>query len=1170
MPLSNQPKDFAQLLVLLENSVCVPVEASLSPARQQEHARLCKVGQPTHGQRGVLLTTSGTTGQPRRVLIDPNRLLHSADNICQTLALSPSDRQILVSPLHHVFGLMHFLASLVSGGSLACGSTFMATRWIDWLANSGATWYAATPAIHFSILQRLRQAPPAFRHRLRFVRSSTAPLAPQHREHLQALLGVPVLEAYGMTETTSQITSNPLPPETPRPGSVGRAAGPQVALFDEQGRAVPSGSVGEVCVQGPTVMEGYEDCQEQPFRGRWLRTGDWGRMDEDGFLYLVGRQGDLIHRGGEKVSPLEVQRVLQSHPNVEQAEVFGVPHERLGQEIMATVTLLRDTTERQLLQFAALHLAEFKIPRRIAFTSQLSQGERAPAQSDLPPQLLASVIEGFRQVLELPQVAADDSFFELGGDSLLSTLLLNRLQSEIGEPISPVALFQSDTPRGLTRYLVEECQQKGKNLDLQAQDLTQDHPLSLSQERMWSLAQLLPDEPLDNSGRFLKLTGNLDPQALESDLRRVVQRHAVLRTTFHEIHGQPRQRIHPSFPSPPLLRQLDLSPLGPEAAEAEAYLIAEREAARVFELEKEALLRATLIKIDRDQWILLLMRHHLISDGWSVALLLRELEAPLPDLRLQYVDFVHWQRKQAALDLPFWRQALAGSKPTRLGPDNQPGRGFAAAYMTFHLDHELVQQLRALAASRKATLYMVLLSGFQALLSAATGDSDITLGSPNANRQRSEWEPLLGFFVNTMVLRTQVDLQQNTLELLEQTRTACTQAFAHQGLPFEELARELGPEPLFHILFVLQNSPAYIPNWPGLQVENWGPGPRTVRLDMELHFFLLETGQLEGWWVYNRSRFNESAMRARLDAYIALLHGLVTDPLCPLCDLLPATLRGTEKEAQQGVESHTSSDHLEEELRSLWSQKLGCPVGLDDLLVDLGASSLLALDLARHIESRWGHRPPLSQLLSASVRQQAQLLGHPPRTRRSLIQLKEGVGPPLYLVHPIGGGALVYQQLAQRLGPRLVYAFQALDGPGSQPGIGLVELASAYIAELRQQQPQGPYFLAGLSYGGVLAFEMAHQLQGEVTFLGLIDSYCPGFAWRSPPWPGSITNTRGPKCTLTFGSKTPPHTCRIGGWPPRRRLLGEFVTCARAWTATNLSPTPEPPPSFERSINRSR
>lgn len=335
----------------------------------------------------LVLHTSGTTSRPKIVPIRHRNLTRSAVNIAESLAMTARDRSLNVMPLFHIHGLLAgLLAPLSAGGSVVCTEGFDAFGFFSWLETLRPTYYTAVPTMHQMVLSRSAGHQSTARDcKLRFVRSSSASLPVPVLDDLRELFGVPVIEAYGMTEATHQMCANPLPPASAKARSVGVPTGVELAVLDDLGRPVPMGQRGEVAVRGPTVIDGYENNPEADraaFTSGWFRTGDEGCVDSDGYLFLTGRLKEQINRGGEKVSPLEVDEALLGHEAVAEAVTFAVPHPKLGEEVAAAVVTVEgaSVTERELRRFLSESLAAFKVPRRVLFMDELPKGPTGKLQ----------------------------------------------------------------------------------------------------------------------------------------------------------------------------------------------------------------------------------------------------------------------------------------------------------------------------------------------------------------------------------------------------------------------------------------------------------------------------------------------------------------------------------------------------------------------------------------------------------------------------------------------------------------------------------------------------------------------------------------------------------------------------------------------------------------------
>ena len=342
---------------------------------------------PSPDDEALVLHTSGTTSRPKIVPLSHRNLATSAFNVAETLSLNNEDRCLNLMPLFHIHGLVAvILAGLRQGGSVFCCPAFNPLKVFAWLDESAANWYSAVPTFHQTILARAGRNPESIeRSALRFIRSSSASLPPTVMTELEALFGAPVVEAYGMTEAAHQMACNPLPPGTRKPGTVGPQAGPDVAIMDEVGNLLEPGATGEIVICGPNVFAGYEnnsDANATAFTNGWFRTGDQGVMDADNYVTITGRLKEIINRGGEKISPREVDEALMEHPAVAQVVAFGMPDETLGETVGAAVVLKPDTaaTMPEIREFARTRLASFKVPKKIVFVDEIPKGATGKLQ----------------------------------------------------------------------------------------------------------------------------------------------------------------------------------------------------------------------------------------------------------------------------------------------------------------------------------------------------------------------------------------------------------------------------------------------------------------------------------------------------------------------------------------------------------------------------------------------------------------------------------------------------------------------------------------------------------------------------------------------------------------------------------------------------------------------
>ncbi|MGZ3460140.1 MAG: condensation domain-containing protein, partial [Archangium sp.] len=557
--------------------------------------------------------------------------------------------------------------------------------------------------------------------------------------------------------------------------------------------------------------------------------------------------------------------------------------------------------------------------------------DAAPSQAEhIAPrtpteELLANL---WSQLLATQTVGVTDSFFELGGHSLLATQVISRIRASFGVELPLRTLFEAPTVASLA-LRVDTAVRAGRGMQMPplvpvARDGSP-LPLSFAQQRLWFLDQLEPGSPLYNIPAALRLEGALDVPALRDSFAALTERHESLRTTFQVTPEGPVQRIAPQAPA--LLTMVDLEHLPEGTRWDEARRLAHEEAVRPFDLARGPLMRTTLLRLSERDHVLLLTMHHIVSDGWSTGVLIRELAAQyeaavsgqpsaLPALPVQYADYAAWQRgwlQGPALEtqLAYWRQHLSGVPRALELPTDKPRpavQTHRGASLPVQLPRELSEALSALARREGVTPFMVLLAAWQLLLSRYSGQDDISVGSPIAGRTQGETEGLIGFFINTLVLRTRLDGDPTFRELLARVRESALGAYAHQEVPFERLVEELKPErdlsrtPLFQVMFTLQNTPRQELLLPGLSLRGIDPDILTAKFELTLTLTDTPDG-FSGTLNYKTDLFEPATIARMAEHLRALLEGIVAGPEQRLSalTLLPAS------ERQQVLESFNAS-----------------------------------------------------------------------------------------------------------------------------------------------------------------------------------------------------------------------------------------------------------------------
>ena len=873
--------------------------------------------------QALLLHTSGTTARPKIVPLSHANLVSSSRNIARSLALTPRDRCLNVMPLFHIHGLVGaLLTSLAAGSSVALPRAFDPEHFFDWLDACQASWYTAVPPIHQAVLTMAPRYPAVLaRRHLRFIRSCSAALPATTMAALERALDAPVVEAYGMTEASHQIAINRLPPGVRKPGSVGVPTGPDVAVVGEDGRLLPAESQGEICIRGETVITAYENdeaANARAFRDGWLRTGDQGIFDSDGYLRISGRLKEMINRGGEKVSPLEVEAALLEHAAIAEAAVFGVPHPTLGEDVAAAI-VLRPGTEiaaSDLRHWLQGSLTDIKIPQHIITVAALPRGPTGKVQRRLLTELCEQRLHAafvtprtpteitiaaiWRELLGVERVGIFDNFIALGGDSLTAVTMIARVRQALGVDVALTLVFD----RPVLGEFADAVAQAAPSVQAPITPARRDRPLPLSfaQQRLWFLSQMDGVNRVYHVPMALRLTGDLDGGALRRALDRLVARHEALRTSFSSADGEPVQHIA-SEDRGFDLREHDLRQRGDAAAELKRLMVEEANSA--FDLQSGPLIRGRLVRVGEREHVLLITLHHIVSDDWSMDVLTRELSVlysaysrnqpdPLPPLPIQYADFAVWQRHWLAGEVlqsqsDYWRRILADAPAVlelpvdRRRPSQQDYHG---GYVPLELNADLTARLKALGQRHGATLFMTVLAGWAALLSRLSGQTDLVIGVPAANRGRAELEPLIGFFVNTLALRLDFTGSPTVSQALQRVKARSLEAQQHQDLPFEQVvellrpARSLSHTPLFLVMFDWRGVAARALDLPGLTVEPVEAPHELAKFDLTLE--LGEVGGcLAGGLEYAVAMFDRPTIERHAGYLRRLLEAMADDDARP-------------------------------------------------------------------------------------------------------------------------------------------------------------------------------------------------------------------------------------------------------------------------------------------------
>ncbi|HVR96498.1 MAG TPA: amino acid adenylation domain-containing protein, partial [Thermoanaerobaculia bacterium] len=903
-------------------------------------------GGPMRGGPGVepnnlayLIYTSGSTGDPKGVAIRHRSAVSMVRWAWDVFPDEDLAGVLFSTSIGFDLSVFELFVPLSRGGTVVLAADALALSSLPALPAANEVTLLNTVPSAMTGLLRLGGLPPS----LRTVNLAGEPLTRELASRIHELPQVERLfNLYGPSEDTTYSTFARIGggEETP---AIGRpVSGTRVRVLDRRFRPVLPGVPGELCLGGVGLARGYfgrpdltaerwvpDAFSDRPGE-RLYRTGDLVRWAPDGNLQFLGRIDHQVKVRGYRIELGEIEAALAAVAGVREAVVVtrseGESRTLVACVVAATelspVSLREALRERlpepmvpaAFLAFDSLPLTSTgKVDRRalsrLAAETETDRSEPLDAGARTPAEEMLAAIWG--EVLGLDRVGPEESFFDLGGHSLLATQVLSRIRTAFGVELPLRRMFETPTVAGLARQV--EAALRGA-AGLQEPPLLpvprdgEGLPLSFAQERLWFIDQLQPGTATYNMVTAAHLEGDLDAGALVRSLDAIVARHEALRTRFPMAGGSPVQVIDP--PPAWTLPLVDLSSLPADRLDRETRALVDAESVRPFDLAAGPLLRAVLLRRRAaTDHVAFLGTHHIVSDGWSMTILVRELTAlyaafsagapaPLPALPIQYADFAQWQRswlqgEVLESQLAFWRERLDGAPAVMALPLDRPRpavQSFHGASLGSILGGDVIAELRALSRRAGTTLFMTLLAAFDALLHRWTGESDLVVGTPSANRNREEIEGLIGFFVNSLVLRADLSGAPSFRDLLAQVRETTLAAYAHQDLPFEKLVSELRPErdlshtPVFQVLFQLQNIPASALELPGLSLRFPEVETRTAKFDVTLNLNEYPAG-LACEWRYNTGLFDGPTLLRLGHQLETLLRGLVAEPDRPAADL---------------------------------------------------------------------------------------------------------------------------------------------------------------------------------------------------------------------------------------------------------------------------------------------
>nr|MDZ8284339.1 amino acid adenylation domain-containing protein [Nostoc sp. ChiSLP01] len=889
-----------------------------------------------------VIYTSGSTGQPKGVMNTHHGIRNRLLWMQEAYQLTSSDRVLQKTPFSFDVSVWEFFWPLLTGARIVVARP-EGHKDSNYLINLIAQEQVTT--IHFvpSMLQAFLQEDSLEDcSSLRRVFCSGEALSFELKERFFQYFECEFHNLYGPTEAAIDVTFWRCQPQLNyQLVPIGRPiANTQIYILDQQMQPVPIGVTGELYIGGDGLARGYlnrpELTQERfvlnPFSpdksARLYKTGDLARYLCDGNIEYIGRIDHQVKIRGFRIELGEIEAVLNSHPQIQQAVVIATEDNSGNKRLIAYVVSEEETlSNHQLREFLQQQLPAYMVPSafvsldtlplspngkldRLAFRAPDGNIEREReyvAPRTPSEQIIADI---FALVLGIETVGIHDNFFELGGHSLLATQLISRLRHSFEVEIPLQAVFGAPSIAQLDQAIAQ-LRAQGQSLNLPpieriAPD-TEKIPLSFAQERLWFLDQLEPDSAAYNMPAAVRIEGKLQATALERSISEIIRRHQVLRTNFVKQDGQAIQIIHPA--SDWQITTIDLQALSANQRETEIQHLISAESAKPFNLATDSLIRGTLLALSDNEHVLLLTMHHIVSDGWSIGVFIQELTAlyrafvegkasvpdatqtPLPELPIQYADFGVWQRQwlqgeELQKQLNYWQKQLAGAPPLLELPTDYPRpaiQTFRGARQSLQLSKTLTEEIKTLSRQEGVTLFVTLFATFTCLLYYYTGQEDIVVGTAVANRNRAEIEKLIGFFVNQLVLRTDLTGNPTFKELLERVREVALEAYARQDLPFETLVRAMKLErnpsrtPLFQIKFVLQNTPMSDLELSELNINLIEVNNETTKFDLLL--IMEETKQgLSGSLQYNTDLYESTTITRFLEEFKTLLSHIVAEP----------------------------------------------------------------------------------------------------------------------------------------------------------------------------------------------------------------------------------------------------------------------------------------------------
>ncbi|MCM3538297.1 non-ribosomal peptide synthetase [Priestia endophytica] len=909
-------------------------------AIEKEESTVC-TSSVTGRNLAYVMYTSGSTGNPKGVMIEHHSVINYLEWMQHQYPLSEKDVILQKTPFSFDVSVWELFWGLSVGACVSIlppGGEKDPSIIAEVIEKHQVTIVQFVPSMlsvfleHFNHIE-LKLKCSSVRHVFSGGEELSSGLVRRFQQQWNQSGRVKLTNFYGPTEATIYVNAFDIQPNQEFVSIGQPIQNTQLYVLDQNQRLQSVGVEGELYIGGAGLARGYlnrpkltaERFVPHPFQlgERLYRTGDSVRYLTDGNLEFIGRMDHQVKMRGFRIELGEIEATLEKYSSIKEAVVL-VREDRPGdQRLVAYV--ISDGNIKKWREYLQNHLPNYMIPAHLVELEQFPltpngkiDRKALPAPDEQPTgdlnvlprtpseELIASV---WAQVLGVENIGIQDSFFEQGGHSLLATQIVSRLQEVFQIKIPLRELFTHVTVEALAKRLDQLCngEKKREVPPLVPMRRGESIPLSYAQKRLWFIDQLIPNSAMYNIHAACRLTGKWSIQALEAGWNQLLERHESLRTIIQEQEGEPFQQVQSHVFRP--IPQTDLANLSLEDREREMKRLIQNEAEEPFHLGKGPLIRTRILKVDKEEWVLLCTMHHIIADGWSMGILLEEWMAfyegaisgkpvEMKELSVQYADFVMWQKewqKEENLDqhLQYWKEELSGELPVLQLPMDRPRpavQTHRGASQFLRVANSLLEKLKDLSLQEGSTLFMTLMAAYQSFLSRYTGQDDILVGSPIANRNVKEIEGLIGFFANTLVYRADFSENPTFQELLSQIRTKALKAYEHQDIPFEKVVESVKPErntshsPIFQTMFTLQNTKQELSQLSERNMELMESHTSVAKFDLSLFASETEEGLLLTF-EYNTDLFNDTTIERMAAHFEHWLYQIVSHPKDSLSEL---------------------------------------------------------------------------------------------------------------------------------------------------------------------------------------------------------------------------------------------------------------------------------------------